>query len=79
MKPEIILLDIGLPDMDGYEVCRRIRQRSDGVRPWVVAITGWGQQRDKDRAMEAGFDAHLTKPVDPALLERVLRGRAAVP
>ncbi len=79
MKPEIILLDIGLPDMDGYEVCRRIRQRSDGVRPWIVAITGWGQQRDKDRAMEAGFDAHLTKPVDPALLEKVLRGRVAVP
>ena len=76
-EPDIILLDIGLPDMDGYEVCRTIRQRAGGVRPWIVAVTGWGQQRDKDRAAAAGFDAHLTKPVDPALLEKVLRSRPA--
>ena len=74
-KPDIILLDIGLPDMDGYEVCRTIRQRAGGLRPWIVAVTGWGQQRDKDRAAAEGFDAHLTKPVDPALLEKVLRSR----
>jgi CheY-like chemotaxis protein len=76
-QPDIILLDIGLPDMDGYEVCRTIRQRAGGVRPWIVAVTGWGQQRDKDRAAAEGFDAHLTKPVDPAVLEKVLRSRPA--
>jgi len=76
MSPDIILLDIGLPDMDGYDVCRSVRQHGDGVRPWIIAVTGWGQQRDKDRATEAGFDAHLTKPVDPALLEQILRSRA---
>jgi CheY-like chemotaxis protein len=77
MSPDIILLDIGLPDMDGYDVCRSVRQRGGDVRPWIIAVTGWGQQRDKDRAAEAGFDEHLTKPVDPALLEKVLRGRSA--
>src|SRR5688572_8180972 len=56
MSPDIILLDIGLPDMDGYDVCRSVRRRGGGVRPWIVAVTGWGQQRDKDRATEAGFD-----------------------
>jgi signal transduction histidine kinase/integral membrane sensor domain MASE1 len=73
-KPDIILLDIGLPDMDGYEVCRTIRLAGD-MRPWIVAVTGWGQQRDKDRAAAEGFDGHLTKPVDPALLAKVLRSR----
>ena len=66
-RPEVVLLDIGLPDIDGYEVARRIRKRAqDGVR--LIALTGWGQSADKKRATEAGFDEHWTKPVDPAML-----------
>jgi CheY-like chemotaxis protein len=57
-KPEVVLLDIGLPDMDGYEACRRLRAEF-GRDTSIVALTGWGQERDKQRAFEAGFDAHL--------------------
>ena len=69
-RPEVVLLDIGLPDMDGYEVARRIRSRGDpGVR--LVALTGWGQKEDKARAAAAGFDDHWTKPIDPAKLGEI--------
>jgi CheY-like chemotaxis protein len=73
-RPEAVLLDIGLPGMDGYEVARRLRERAwmKGVR--LVALTGYGQEEDKRRAAEAGFDQHLTKPVDPAALENLLAG-----
>jgi CheY-like chemotaxis protein len=68
--PDVVLLDIGLPDLDGYEVARRIRAGSE--RPVrLVALTGWGQAEDKRRAAEAGFDAHWTKPVDPARLHEL--------
>ena len=60
-----------MPGMDGYETCRRIRQESFGQGVLIVALTGWGQERDKQRAIEAGFDAHFTKPVDPQKLERL--------
>ena len=64
LQPEVILLDVGLPRMDGYEVARRIRA-SDGIRrPLLIAITGYGAPEDRERAHEAGFDAHVTKPVD---------------
>jgi signal transduction histidine kinase/integral membrane sensor domain MASE1/CheY-like chemotaxis protein len=69
--PDIVLLDIGMAGMDGYETCRRIRD-SARRRQFIVAITGWGQDRDKVRAANAGFDAHITKPADPAKLERLL-------
>jgi PAS domain S-box-containing protein len=71
--PAVVLLDIGLPEMDGYEVARRIRARPDGAHMLLVAVTGWGQHEDKQRAAAAGFDHHLTKPVDLASLERLLR------
>ena len=71
-SPDVILLDIGMPGMDGYETCRRIREHAFGKRAFIIAITGWGQDSDKVRATEAGFDAHLTKPADPAVLERLL-------
>ncbi len=71
-RPEVVFLDIGMPSMDGYEVCRRIRQDAMGQRMIIVAVTGWGQDRDQQRAADAGFDAHLTKPADPADLKRVL-------
>ena len=78
--PDIVILDIGMPGLDGYETCRRIREEfgSDVV---VVALTGWGQERDKLKAMEAGFDMHLTKPADPIVLEGLLAnsGRRAGP
>lgn len=70
--PDVILLDIGMPGMDGYETCRRIREHGFGKRAFIIAITGWGQDGDKLRATEAGFDAHLTKPADPAVLQRLL-------
>jgi len=71
-KPDIGLLDIGMPGMDGYELARRIRETVRGREVVLVALTGWGQAEDKKRAMEAGFNEHLTKPVDPDLLARVI-------
>jgi CheY-like chemotaxis protein len=71
-RPDIVFLDIGMPGMDGYEACRRIRQTPSGKHLIVVAVTGWGQPQDKQRALEAGFDAHLTKPVDPNAFTRLL-------
>jgi signal transduction histidine kinase/ActR/RegA family two-component response regulator/type II secretory pathway pseudopilin PulG len=78
LAPRAVLLDIGLPDIDGYEAARRIRAKRELPRqPVLVAVTGWGQQADREAAEAAGFDAHLTKPVDPdaliALLDERLR------
>ena len=75
--PDIILLDIGLPEMDGYEVARRVRalKRLDHVK--LVALTGYGQSEDLRRALEAGFDEHLVKPVDFDTLSRCLSGLPA--
>jgi len=63
-RPEVVLLDIGLPLLDGYEVCRRIRQQPWGAGLVLLALTGWGQDEDRDRTRAAGFDGHLVKPVD---------------
>jgi signal transduction histidine kinase/DNA-binding response OmpR family regulator len=71
-KPEIVLLDIGMPGLDGYETCRQIREMPGGTDVFVVALTGWGQEDDKQRAQDAGFDFHLTKPADPASVQRLL-------
>ncbi len=71
--PQAVLLDIGLPDVDGYEVCRRMRATEWGGSALVVALTGWGGEADKLAALDAGFDAHLTKPAQAADLERLLR------
>jgi signal transduction histidine kinase/CheY-like chemotaxis protein len=72
LRPDIMLVDIGLPMMDGYEVARRIRQ-ADGAQPYLVAITGYGAPEDRQRAIDAGFDAHVVKPVDFDALTEVLR------
>ncbi len=76
-SPDVVLLDIGLPEMDGYEVAKRIRAGGSGVR--LVALTGYGQIEDIERTQSAGFDAHLVKPVDFAALEGSLSAKEAVP
>jgi CheY-like chemotaxis protein/two-component sensor histidine kinase len=63
-RPEVVLLDIGLPGMDGHEVCRRVREQPWGKDIIVIALTGWGQEDDRRKSEEAGFDGHLVKPVD---------------
>jgi signal transduction histidine kinase/CheY-like chemotaxis protein len=72
-KPEVTLMDIGMPGMDGYEVARRVRADPELASLRLVALTGWGQAEDKERALKEGFDEHLTKPVDPADLDGLLR------
>jgi PAS domain S-box-containing protein len=74
-KPDIVFLDVGMPGMNGYEACRRIRGIASAHPILVVAVTGWGQDDDKKRALEAGFDCHLTKPVDPVALTDLLVSR----
>src|SRR3954470_662515 len=71
--PAVVLLDIGMPGMDGYEVARRIRARSPGPRPTIIALTGWGQENDRREAREAGFDHHLVKPAELGALKALLK------
>ena len=72
IRPQLLLLDIGMPGMNGYELARRIRDRPWSARCVLVAITGWGQEEDKRRAEQAGFDRHMTKPIDPAAIQTLL-------
>jgi signal transduction histidine kinase len=72
IRPELVLLDIGLPNMDGYEVGRRIRSEITEPRPTLVAVTGYGQEADRRRSYEAGFDHHMLKPVDVDILRHML-------
>ena len=71
-QPDAILLDLGMPRLNGYEVCERIRLRPWGQGVLLVAQTGWGQAQDRARTLAAGFDAHLTKPIDPAVVQEML-------
>ena len=72
LRPDVALLDIGMPKANGYQVAQRIREHAWGGGIYLVALTGWGQQADKDRTRGAGFDAHLVKPVPLEALERLL-------
>jgi CheY-like chemotaxis protein/two-component sensor histidine kinase len=72
LKPDVAVLDIGMPGLNGYEVAKRIRGESWGSGMMLIALTGWGQDEDKNAALAAGFDHHLTKPTDPARLESLL-------
>jgi CheY-like chemotaxis protein/two-component sensor histidine kinase len=72
VKPDIILMDIGMPRLNGYDAARRIRQQPWGAQMILIALTGWGQDSDKRLAQEAGFDHHLTKPVDWSVLQSLL-------
>lgn len=72
-EPDLVILDIGMPRMDGYEACRQIRKlEGQAAQATIVALTGWGQSEDKQRAVDAGFNLHLTKPVDPQQLEDLI-------
>jgi CheY-like chemotaxis protein len=80
LRPEVVLLDIGLPGMDGYEVARKLRGQAGIEDALLVAVTGYGQEEDRQRAHQAGFDLHLVKPVDPdALIEAVATRRSDRP
>lgn len=73
-RPQVVLLDIGLPKLNGYEVAQRIRQQEWGNSMYLIAVTGWGQDEDRHRSEEVGLDLHMVKPVEAAALERVLAG-----
>jgi CheY-like chemotaxis protein len=75
-RPEVLLVDLGLPDLDGHSVARAARSAPDGESLLLVAISGYGGPVDRSRAREAGFDAYLTKPVDADALSEILRGGA---
>lgn len=76
IKPSIVLLDIGLPDMDGYSVAREMRRTQMTPHPFIVAITGWGGEQDIERSKLAGCDTHLTKPVNFDQLNEVIAQHA---
>jgi CheY-like chemotaxis protein len=76
--PRLVLLDLGMPGMDGYEVARRLGRQSPAECPVLVALTGWGQEEDRRRSGEAGFQEHLVKPVEPDALARVMSRIAPV-
>ncbi|HTX04746.1 MAG TPA: PAS domain S-box protein [Steroidobacteraceae bacterium] len=76
LRPNALVLDIGMPELNGYQVAERVRGTGWGRAATLIAITGWGQEQDKRRALEAGFDHHLTKPIDPNNLEGLLRAAA---
>ena len=76
LQPDVLILDIGMPGMTGYEVARHVRSQSWGSRPLLIAATGWGQDEDRQKALIAGFDLHLTKPFDPAELVALIAARA---
>jgi len=76
-RPNVILLDIGMPKLNGYEACRCIREQPWGEQAVLVALTGWGQDEDRRRSKEASFDHHLVKPLDHATLEKLLSGLQA--
>jgi PAS domain S-box-containing protein len=75
LQPDVLVLDIGMPGKNGYEVARHVRAQPGGDRPLLIAATGWGQDDDRQKAMAAGFDLHLTKPFDPLRLSELISER----
>jgi PAS domain S-box-containing protein len=73
-RPDAILLDIGMPRLNGYDACEKIRQQPWAAGAYIAALTGWGQEEDKSRSRAAGFDRHLVKPVEPATIEKLIQG-----
>jgi PAS domain S-box-containing protein len=79
LEPDVVLLDLGLPKLSGYEVCRQIRQQDWGKDAVLIALTGWGQDDDRRKTQEAGFDAHLVKPVEYRVLSKLIADLQAAP
>ena len=77
-EPTVVFLDIGLPDISGYEIAQALRARNQR-RPRLIAITGWGSAADRARALEAGFDEHVVKPIDARIVQGVLERASAAP
>ena len=71
-EPQVVLLDIGLPTLNGYEAARKIRKQAWGSQATLIAVTGWGETIDRQRSKKAGFDHHLVKPVEPDVLTTLL-------
>jgi len=71
-QPDVVILDIGMPGLSGHEAAQRIREQCGGRSVTLIAVTGWGQKADKDRAAASGFDHHFTKPVEPNELSALL-------
>jgi CheY-like chemotaxis protein len=76
-RPDVILMDIGLPKLNGYEAARLIRERAGDREMVLIALTGWGQEEDRRRSKEAGFHHHLTKPIDLVVLQQLLTETSA--
>lgn len=72
LRPDVILLDIGMPRLNGYDICKLLREQPWGKSAKIVALTGWGQEDDKRRSLDAGFDGHLVKPVELSAVESLL-------
>ena len=77
-RPDVALLDIGLPKLNGYDVCRRIREKPGGKKVLLVAVSGWGKEEDRRKSREAGFDAHLVKPAEADAIMRLACSPSAV-
>lgn len=71
-RPDLVILDLGMPRLNGYGACRAIRQQPWGHRITIAALTGWGQPQDREKSREAGFDLHLVKPIGPSELQEIL-------
>jgi CheY-like chemotaxis protein len=78
-RPDVILMDIGLPDMNGHDTARRIRQQPGGKDIILIAVTGYGQEEDRRRSIEAGFDDHIVKPLNFAELKNILSEITSAP
>jgi CheY-like chemotaxis protein len=74
-RPDVVLLDLGMPFMNGFEAARQIRATPEGRSVVLVAVTGWGQQKDREQTRDAGFDAHLVKPVDTSDIQHLVQAR----
>jgi signal transduction histidine kinase/CheY-like chemotaxis protein len=78
-RPEVMVLDIGMPGLNGYEVAQQVRAQPWGGQPFLIAATGWGQEADRHKALQAGFDCHLTKPFEPRLISDLIHRRTTAP
>jgi len=79
MRPDVAIVDIGLPEIDGFEVARSIRQDSQLDQTYLIALTGYGRASDREKALAAGFDEHLVKPLNPEILSRLLSASRVSP